>query len=404
MLGFIVLASTSLSAEAADKVKLQLGGYTNWFAGGIWQNNEFAAATKQSFNNFDVKGQSNIIFSGSTKLDNGLDVGVMTSFRAGTNTGLDAGDENNLVDKAYVYVSSNYGKVIIGVLQSAAYTLHVSAPEAIGQWEDNGLLTDNSIIAKPADVMSVNGNGINSTSIQPGQVNGKVEGITYITPTFYGITLGASYIPNDLKNYRGATNTTATIKDMFAIGANYTNRFGEVGVKGSLGWARGTMGSNWQAYRYPDWNASLSGQELYFYTAGLNVSYSGFTVGGSFRLNQHDVTKGGIGNNVVGGTGYSMNGRAWDAGATYATGPWAVGLTYFGSRMDGLARTNFGSKEQITFVQASGKYDLGPGVSLQSLIGYGKYEASTPQNVARGAKYGNVNDGWTALGGLSIQF
>ena len=400
----------STGAQAADKVKLELGGFSKWFVVGAWNENSYAKATNQSFNNVDVKGQSDITFSGSTKLDNGLDVGVFTAMRAGTNTGVGGGDQQNLIDRAYLYVGSAYGKVIMGVLQNGTHLLHVQAPESIGQWNDDGLLTNNGIIQRPdglglfsgttgtgaGTVLGVNGNGINSTSILPGQNGGKVEGITYVAPTFYGLTIGGSFIPNDRKNVRGAVDTRMAIKDVFGIGANYTNSFDGFGVKASFGWARGSIGQAWGGV------TSNRGQEVNFFNAGLNFSYAGFTLGGSFRWNNQDVKNGGIGAVTAGGQGYSLNGHAWDAGLQYATGPWAASLSYYGSKVDGFARTNSGRKEEVTFVQASGKYDLGPGVALQGLVGYGDYKASTLNGAAR--TDGDQNKGWTALTGVAVQF
>ncbi len=437
----ILVATTALIAaglvstgvEAADKVKLELGGFSKWFVVGAWQQNSYERAAKRSFNNVDIKGQSDITFSGSTKLDNGLDVGVFTAMRAGTNTGIDGDDQNNIIDRAYLYVASGYGKVIMGVVQNGTHLLHVQAPESIGQWGEDGLLTNGAIIQRPVNnadlnssitsaesylngralgVRGINGNGVMSTSILPGQNGGKVEGITYVTPTFYGLTLGGSYIPNDAKNVRGPVNTGATIHDIFGIGANYTNNFGDVGVKASFGWARGSIGRNW-AWNGHEGVSSVEGQNVNFFNAGLNFSYAGFTLGGSFRWNEHDVRSGGIGTeginltgNAAGRTGmfgFSMNGHAWDAGLMYASGPWAASISYFGSRMDGMSRTNWGQKEEVTFVQASAKYDLGPGVALQGLVGYGDYKASTQgANIVRSdaAK----NSGWTALTGVAVQF
>ena len=400
----------STGAQAADKVKLELGGFSKWFVVGAWNDTAYGKATGQSFNNVDVKGQSDINFTGSTKLDNGLEVGVFTAMRAGTDTGVGGGNEKNLIDRAYLYVSSGYGKVIMGVLQNGTHLLHVQAPESIGQWNNDGLLTGNFILQRPTwrqnglvGVLGINGNGIMSTSILPGDPTGKQEGITYVAPSFYGLTIGASYVPNSNKNVRGPVNNNASVYDVYGIGANYTNSFDGVGVKASFGWARGTIGSGWaSSYLGNPAVLTQSGQEANFFNAGLNVSYAGFTLGGSFRWNNHDVRNGGIGAQTtgLGGVGYSLNGHAWDAGLMYATGPWAASVSYFGSKVDGLARTNRGHKEEVTFVQASAKYALGPGVDLQGLVGYGDYKASTP-----GARLDvDKNSGWTALTGVSVQF
>ena len=400
----IAAGMVSSGAMAADKVKLELGGYTKWYVVGAWNNTSYEAARNQSYNNVDVKGRSDITFKGSSKLDNGLDVGVEVSMRGGTNTGVGGSDANNLIDKSYLYVASSYGKVIAGVLQNGTHLLQVQAPESIGHWNNDGLLTGNAIIARPSAAYGINGNGIMSTSILAGDPSGKQEGITYVAPTFYGLTIGGSFIPNTAKNVRGAVDTTGTIKDIYGLAANYTNSFDGFGVKASFGWARGTIGSKYVpgSSGVGTSAVSLSGQEINFFNAGLNFSYSGFTLGGSFRWNVQDVRKGGLANLAAGGTGYSMNGHAWDAGLMYATGPWAASVSYFGSRQDGFARTNYGQKEDITFVQASAKYDLGPGVSLEGLVGYGDYKASTKNGATR--TDGDKNNGWTALTGVQIKF
>ena len=393
----VTVGLLSVGAQAADKVKLELGGFSKWFVVGAWNDPNLGKSFgpgQPTPGNVDVKGQSDITFSGSTKLDNGLDVGVFTALRAGTDTGINGNDQNNLIDRAYLYVASGYGKVIVGVLQNASHLLHVQAPESIGQWGEDGMLVSGQIIASPA--AGINLNPINSTSILLGDSLGKAEGITYLTPTFYGLTLGGSYIPNDEKNVRGPVNTTQSMKDTFVVGANYTNSFGDVGVKTSFGWARTTYGREFLP-------GQQSGQKVNIFNTGLNLSYGGFTLGGSFRWNVHDVRHGGLGGpNTL--TGFSMNGHAWDAGLMYATGPWAASLSYFGSRVDGDSRTNQGKKDQVSVVQASAKYTLGPGVDLQGLVGYGDFRLASNNTVAQSAENGAVNRGWAVMTGVAVQF
>ena len=406
----ILIATTALvaagfiatGAQAADKIKLELGGFSKWFVVGVWQDRNYrksdaATGNQPSFNNVDVKGQSDITFSGSVKLDNGLDVGVFTAMRAGTNTGVNAGDSQNLIDRAYLYVGSGYGKVIMGVLQNATHLLHVQAPESIGQWGEDGLLTNGNIIQVPFNFFGVNANGINSTSILPGQDGGKVEGISYISPTFYGLTIGGSYIPNDRKNVRGPVNIEGTMNDFFSAGANYTNNFGDIGVKASFGWARSNFGRQWTG------GGSDTNQTVNFFNTGLNLSYAGFTLGGSMRWNAHDMTDGGL-NSIYAPPGISLNGHAWDIGLMYATGPWAASVSYYNSRVDGFSRSNAGKKEEVNFVQASAKYDLGPGVALQGLVGYGEYKGFANIRETQSVDVGTLNRGWTAMTGVAVQF
>lgn len=416
---------------AADKVKLELGGFTSWFVVGAWNNNNYEKATGQSFNNVDVKGWSDLTFQGSTKLDNGLDVGAYVMMRAGTNTGVGGNlrnsDLQNMIDQSYLYVNSGYGKVVVGVTQNAAHQMHVMAPEATGQWGFGGFLTGNSIIQipqgdlggvgggapnglvnNPIGVLGINGNQINSTSILPGNGGtGATDTLSYFTPTYEGITLGASYAPNDRKNVRGATNLNDSMHDLYVLTGNYTNKFGDVSVAGSLGWGTAMIGKNWEGLFSPSAQLnSASGQRIYYYNAGLNLTYQGFTLGGSFRWNDHRVRNGGMG--AVGlpnGAGYSMTGQAWDAGLQYATGPWAWSLTYYGSQVDGLSKNFGGKKEEVAFYQTSGQYALGPGINLQALIGYGDYKASTSNSINGGARGpGDSNKGWAAMTGIAVNF
>lgn len=391
------------SAAAADKLKLELGGYTKWFVGGVWNSNSYERATGQSFNNADVKGDSDITFSGQTNLDNGLSVGVFTSLRAGTNTGAYGfGDDgNNYIDQAFLWVASGYGKVLMGVMPNGA--LDVQAPEAIGQWNNNGFLTGNTVIARPDGasgsgvVLGINGNAINSTMILVGDSSGKQETLAYVTPTFHGFTASAAYVPSSAKNVRGPTPTENISHDVFGLALNYTNTYGDVGIKASAGWARGSIGRNTALGGAPAVSGDR-GQNLQIFNTGLNLSYAGFTLGGSYRQNYHTERAGGL---RVGPGQASLDGNAWDAGLVYESGPWAIGASYYGSRIVGFSYGNAGDDETITFVQTSGKYNLGPGVSVQGLVGYGEYNASTV-NLPRTDK--DQNKGWTAMTGVAVEF
>lgn len=387
----IGIGLNTTGVQAADKVTLEMSGSSRWFTIGSWNNATYAKATGQSFNKVDVKGQADIIFSGFTKLDNGLEVGIETALLSGANTGIGGDDEQNLVDMAYLYIDSGYGKLHLGVLQNGTYLIHVQAPEAIGQWNDGGLLTDNQIIQTP-DTIGINGNQLNSTAILPGQSGAFNESVTYITPTFYGLTAVASYTPNDIKNVRGPVNLKTTMHDFFGAGLNYTDSFDGFGVKASAAWARASIGPEWGIVAF------TPGQYVNFYNAGLNLSYGGFTLGGSLRWNNHNEKGHGLADQL------SLDGHAWDAGLVYGGDVWTAGVSLYKSRVTGHSYRNGGKKEEITFIQTSASYTLGPGVSLQGLVGYGDYKASTAGHDPRGTRYGNVNRGWAALGGVAIEF
>ncbi len=394
----VFIAFAPSFGQSAEKVKLELGGFSNWFVVGSWNNRAYQSARGVTYNNVDVKGQSNLIFSGSTTLDNGLDVGVYTALVAGTDTGVGGANQNNFVDRAYLYVASAYGKAILGVLQNGAHLLYVQAPDAIGQWNNDGLLTHNFVIARPQNVIGVNGNTINSTSLLVGNGSAKNETLTYITPGVYGFTLAGSYTPNSAKNVRGPVALQSTVHDLYTIGGNYTNSVSGFDVKAAVGWQCAAFGPSAIANPYQ----GRATQILNAYNVGLNLSYAGFTLGGSFRWNQHREKDGGLG-------GASLDGTAWDGGLRYAEGPWAASFVAYGSNIKGQSynagNAQGGKDETVNFYQASARYALGPGVNLQGMMGYGSYKTSTATaSVQRGPSFGNENRGWMAMSGLSLTF
>jgi len=384
----ILVASTALiaagmltagSASASEKIKLNLGGYSKWWVVGAWQDSGYEAAFgagSGSANNVDVQGENEVWFGGSTTLDNGLQVGIDMQLRTGgrsdSNTAYGTAD---VIDESYVWVSGGFGKVIIGTENNGTYLLHVTAPDAAGNWNEGGVMMGNQAIARPSSVTTLRGG--NTTAIL---TDGDADKITYVAPAFYGLTLGASYVPNaneDNQNVYGSGGATySAASEIYGVGALYANTFGGVGVKVSAGWV---------TY---DVSASTDrSNELAF---GTQLSYAGFTLGGSYRNQSENASQG----KTVSNTGYG-----WDVGLQYATGPYAVSLAYFNSKVQGSATVN--GEDEITAYQLSGKYNLGAGVDLLASAGHIEYDGEEA-SVSGGDV--NHNEGWTVMTGLSLQF
>ena len=159
----ILFASTALvaaglmsagPAEAADKIKLNLGGFSKWWVVGAWQNNDFEAQNGAAYasssntgqrQQVDVKGDNEIWFTGETTLDNGLKVGVKVELEAGGHSDI----TTDVIDQSYAWVEGGFGKLQIGTLPSVAAALHVQAPDAAGNWGNGGLMTGNFAIIRP---------------------------------------------------------------------------------------------------------------------------------------------------------------------------------------------------------------------------------------------------------------
>ena len=91
------------------------------------------------------------------------------------------------------------------------------------------------------------------------------------------------------------------------------------------------------------------------YTAGVNVSFSGFTIGGAYV------------NDNLGGNNAK---DAFEIGATYATGPWTIGANYLFIEIE----QPVGGDDEVDAWMFSGQYNLGPGVDLFGGVKYYDFE------------------------------
>jgi predicted porin len=144
--------------------------------------------------------------------------------------------------------------------------------------------------------------------------------LNYFSPRFSGFQVGVSYVPaatinGEGKNFPVQADENSELHDLISVGANFVESFGgfDVAVAGGYRVAQDDRGGNDDPEQY---------------SAGLNLGFAGFTVGGSIGIEDSDR---------------STDGTAYDIGATYSTGPWAVGATYFHSEVEGalvVARTS----------------------------------------------------------------
>src|SRR5208283_4803083 len=98
------VAFGAVAAQAADPVKLTIGGYADQWAG--YAGNKTTALGYDAVK-FDTQDDVRINFSGSTKLDNGISVSVEvdTLGTQGTNSHTNP-DGNKNVQKSFIAVGS----------------------------------------------------------------------------------------------------------------------------------------------------------------------------------------------------------------------------------------------------------------------------------------------------------
>ena len=130
--------------------------------------------------------------------------------------------------------------------------------------------------------------------------NNDSQRFTYFTPRFSGFQIGVSYARDGLQDTNlQIDEDDGQIANIFDIGANYVNSFGDIDI--ALSGRYGTADAAGRAN--PD-----------IWSAGLNLGMAGFTIGGSYA-EQNDA-----------GT---FNGEAFDLGMSYETGPRGFSITWF---------------------------------------------------------------------------
>lgn len=310
----VALGAMTTEAFAADKIQLGLGGFHRQYVNysnhddtpksmrlGQWANNE-------------------IYVNGSTTLDNGIDVSVVTQFEA---SGENSGNNN---DTAYMALGSDaMGSLRLGVAPHMMDDYAVRAP-MVGpaDWGDIG------------NFVSYNGTANNNNNAGDiADFGDNAIKIGYHTPTFSGVTAYVSYgVAEGTDANNGRALNRGTTNDSGTMGVAFEGEMGGAAVSADVGY--GFQNGSFDATR-----------------VGVNVGMSGFTVGGGYTDVDGEV--------AATASTASVDGNIWELGVSYETGPYSLGAAYMNSSAD--ATTAAGSDEWTAW-QVGAAYDLGAGVGL----------------------------------------
>ena len=332
-----VLAASPASAQG---IKLGIGGFMHNFMGfGDVDGND--AAGDDDFNPTNFFSEGEVWFLGEFTADNGITFGAniqLESFQS----------DPDQIDENYGYAEGSFGRLLFGSENTAAYLMQYSAPN-IGLAINSGWVTD--FIPDP---------GVSGLFRSPGgstfvDIGNDENRLTYFTPRFFGFQFGASYTPTIDGSGDGANtpaNEDTETRNGISLGANYVNSFG--------GWDFALAGGFQTAERGDEVSGGDNepSDTIYTFSTGTNISYAGFTVGGSGAVE------------LGGGP---AAGRSFDGGISYSIGPWSVGASYFNSVVKGKA----GRNEGMQAIAGGVEYALAPGVTLEGGIIYAELEGAT---------------------------
>jgi len=451
----LLLGSTALvvggvmaaPAMAADPIKMGVGGYYTFYA--MAGNIDSTYAFNGSFTNY--KGlaftqEGEIHFIGQTKLDNGTSVGLTVELEAwnpshGTTGG------NFQIDEAFIFAFGDWGRVEMGSRDAATYRMYYGTPSALIGW---GAIQHNHNWANASVIANNKGYGRTmATTITPTWQD--VNRINYFTPRFQGLQIGVGYAPKLIaaaasgQAATGPTNLAGSCgfqgpaninncpsadyawQDLFDVGANYLNKFGDftVALYGAFAYASFVPGySPLAGSANMATGANLTSWKQW--VVGAQFGYAGFTIGGAYGYDNN-----GLGANYF--TGVDNDTRFYTAGIMYETGPWQMSFMWAGfyntsgngsanvsaiatgtnaqtlttSSCGGVPGVNstcfngnpatalaFG-QESVNKWEIGANYALGPGVKLTG--GAMMYTASGPTNAVSG-------NSWVFLLGMDLRF
>ena len=347
----IALGTMSSEAFAADKIKLELGGFMRQYVG-LSNNDEVASTRSDTARDKDISQWSNteIYFTGNTTLDNGIKVAARVEMEAD-------GAATTNVDRSWLTVSSDaMGAVSAGHMPHFGSDNAVRVPNAGNfDWTDTAdswnAVATTSTAASSDFVSSAHGSDLVSWG-------GDSVKLKYISPSFSGVTVGASYTAAEQANASNARRVTGGSFDGYSYGASYSGDMGGAALNASI-----TRGAR----------ADINRETTHF---GLTVGMAGFTVGGGYAdFNDR--------RSVI-GANESQDGNAWELGVAYATGPYSVSAAYMTDKKSGLVATAGDDKDTKWNIAAT--YDMGAGVALTADYYHAKADREGTGAVANAAQ------------------
>jgi hypothetical protein len=368
-----LVAAGVLGAGSADaKISLGLGGYMNTFFS-VASIDESDTST-QDYNPTGLFSDGEVHFKGEYKHDNGITFGanVQLEMFGTANTG-------DTIDEKYAYVDGDFGRIVAGSENTAAYIMHYAAPN-VGLPINSGWVT--VFIPVPSGIGGLFRSPGSSTYLDYGNDE---NGITYYTPRFWGFQVGLTYTPTitgngDGKNFPVEADTETEYNNGFAVGVNYVEDFNGFGIALSGGYRYATVSDSLN-----DPPSGTGADDYQAVSVGLNLSYAGFTIGGSYANEMEGKQSCPGAPTCTAGVSTSTEGFAWDVGVSYEFGPWAFGVAYLHGETEGLLVDP--DQDELDTVSGGLSYALGPGITARAGVMWAdwKQESGDSQSGIAGA-------------------
>ena len=390
-----LLALTPADVQAAEKIKLGLGGYFIW-GGGVGDSD---SEMHEDLGAINMWAESEVYVRGNTTLDNGVRIDAIIQFE--TDQVNAAGGKGTAIDESYLKVGNlkQWGEFRLGSTKMAQFVVgRTSAPGVYA-------------ISNPTNFGQANLFVPNTTQLG-GTANGATpatffshEGAAdrmlamYVTPNLNGFQAALSYTPAHANSdsVPQTDGEDASDSENVSVGVGYKGKFGDASVGLTGGW---TAVSGNQA----------AGKEYTTMQFGGKVGFAGFSIGAQWAEREDD-----------GDMGYKADVEGWQAGVAYKTGPWQVGLTWLNTTKD--VHPDLAGEVENNQYTLGMAYSLGAGVSVGASIFMLDFQddmlpavaeaaavqpspgdIGSPAVTAMPARAGNDNEGWGMLAGIRVNF
>jgi outer membrane protein OmpU len=361
----VAMAGPAFAQSANEPVKLGIGGYWNSAYGDMVSQ---SGASKNGKRSDDIETDAVLNFKGSTKLDNGLTVGLSVQMRAENQVPSAAVSPNlttatpDTVKRSYAYIKSAFGEVRIGDDDDARRQKAMTAPVA-------GPLFG----ANTPDLGMSNGAALTNTTMRKLEGEKRVSRLAYFTPTIAGFSFAVSYAPGGEKGSAGPSfqpnNTPNTgvnvVNNAVSVAGSYSGKFGDFGLDGYAGVSNGH-----RVYATPFVNSNISGRDNpTAVSGGAVLTFGPFAFGGAYEwLKDRDTPV-----TTATSTGGHQERNTWDIGGRYTIGPFGISTDWTRAILQNRDGNSSATNDIVSLV---GDYVLGPGIDVGAAVDFNHYKSN----------------------------
>lgn len=363
-----LLATTALvvlaSSAMADAPTVGLSGYTDTQLAVKDEKSNYDNAISNTNRNTAIRNKSKAAIHAVGKTDMGLGYGAVVQLKTVSDT--KSNYFGNGLDKTYVFLESNLGRLEAGTAASASATMKIDASNvAVATGGIDGdmydyinmqahntsgtatvAMTDNTgayvspqyykeyFIASPDPLLEHIASYFSDKEYQ--------AKVTYYSPRMYGVQLGVSYTPDSTKSAsmstyssenRAASTTASTnreflpyrkFKNVFSAGVNYTNQFDEITFSTS---ATFDLSKSFLDTSFGDLNTTNANHGAKTFAFGASATWLNFTAAASYSTWDKRMFK-------QDGVTYNRpqkDASVVTAGLSYVQGPIETSFTYMKS-------------------------------------------------------------------------